>query len=266
MPAKKILFFGDAVGKPGRKALHLVLPELREKYSPDFVIANVENLAHGKGVTIQTMAEIEDLGIDAYTSGNHIFKKPESAGVFAKYPNLIRPNNYQGEYPGKGFVRIVKDGQGYLVINLNGTVFFETQFASGISNPFFDFDSILSQYKQPGDIVIVDFHAEATSEKKAFGYYVDGRAAAVLGTHTHTPTADLKILPKGTGHVSDVGMIGAVNSVLGAPIQNSLGIFLGGKFVYDVEESNPVMVNAVYIEAEDGLATKVEKIYKEVEV
>lgn len=266
MPAKKILFFGDAVGKPGRKALRLVLPELIEKYSPDFVVANVENLAHGKGVTVQTMAEVSELGIDAYTSGNHIFKKSESAAVFEKYPNLIRPNNYQGEYPGRGFVRIIKDGQGYLVINLNGTVFFETQFASGISNPFFDFDNIIAQHKQPGDIVIVDFHAEATSEKKAFGFYTDGRATAILGTHTHTPTADLRILPKGTGHVSDVGMIGAVNSVLGAPIQNSLGIFLGGKFVYDVEESNPIMVNAVYIEAEDGLATKVEKIYKEVEV
>src|ERR1700722_15796335 len=110
----KILFFGDVVGKPGRKALRQVLPQLREQYQPDFVIVNVENLAHGKGVTLATMAEIDGLGIDAFTSGNHIFKKEEAAAVFAKYPSLIRPANYEGEFPGKGFVRIEKNGQNYL--------------------------------------------------------------------------------------------------------------------------------------------------------
>lgn len=262
----KILFFGDVVGKPGRKALRVCLPQLSEQYQPDFVIVNVENLAHGKGVTLGTMSEIADLGIDAYTSGNHIFKKDEASQVFAKYPTLIRPANYEGDFPGNGFVRIEKDGQGYLVINLNAKVFFDSQFPAGIRNPFLEFDQIYANQRRPGDVVFVDFHSEVTSEKKAFGFYVDGRASMVCGTHTHTPTADLRILPKGTGHVSDVGMVGAVNSVLGAPIENSLGIFLGGKFVHDVEESNPIMVNAVYAEIENGLAVKAEKIYLEVSV
>lgn len=265
---KKIIFFGDAIGKPGRKALLKVVPEVREKYKPDFVIANVENLAHGKGVTLSTMAELDELKIDAYTSGNHIFDKKEfAAEVFNKYPNLVRPGNYVGDFPGKGWVRIEKDGQGYLIINLNAKVFFDKQFPGGILSPFEEFDKIIADQKRSGDVVFVDFHSEVSSEKKAFGFYVDGKASLVCGTHTHTPTADLRILPKGTGHVSDVGMIGAVNSVLGAPIQNSLAIFLGGKFVYEVEESNPIMVNAVYAEIDDnGLATKVEKFYTEVNV
>lgn len=264
---KKILFFGDVVGRPGRKALNLVLPQLREKYKPNFVVVNVENLAHGKGVTMSTMSEISDLGIDAYTSGNHVFSKQAlSAEVFQKYPNLIRPANYVGDFPGRGVVRLEKDGQGYLVINLNATVFFERQFTGEISSPFTEFDTILAAAKKPGDIVILDFHSEVTSEKKAMGYYVDGRASLVCGTHTHVPTADLRILPKGTAHISDVGMIGALNSVLGAKIEASLALFLGGKFSYEIEESNPIMVNAVYVEIQEGLATKVEKIYQEVNV
>jgi len=265
---KKIIFFGDAIGKPGRKALLKVLPEVRAKYNPDFIIANVENLAHGKGVTLSTMAELDPLHIDAYTGGNHIFDKRDlTEAVFAKYPNLIRPANYVGEFPGKGWVRIEKDGQGYLIINLNAKVFFNESFFGGIRNPFEEFDRLILEHKKEGDVVFVDFHSEVSSEKKAFGFYVDGRASLVCGTHTHTPTADLRILPKGTGHVSDVGMIGAVNSVLGVPFENSLAIFMGGKFVYEVEESNPIMLNAVYAEInEQGLATKVEKIYTEVEV
>ncbi|MDB4939799.1 MAG: hypothetical protein JWO40_224 [Candidatus Doudnabacteria bacterium] len=264
----KIVFFGDAIGKPGRKALLKVVPEVREKYNPDFIIANVENLAHGKGVTPSTMAELDILHIDAFTGGNHIFEKKDLAQeVFDKYSNLIRPGNYQGNFPGKGWYRTEKNGQGYLIINLNAKVFFAEHYFGGISSPFEEFDKIIADQKRAGDVVFVDFHSEVSSEKKAFGFYVDGRASLVCGTHTHTPTADLRILPKGTGHVSDVGMIGAVNSVLGVPVESSLAIFLGGKFVYEVEESNPIMVNAVYAEInEQGLATKVEKFYTEVEV
>ncbi len=264
---KKVLFFGDAVGKPGRKALIKIVPELRKEYQPDFVVANVENLAHGKGVTVKSMRELDNLGIDAFTSGNHVFDKGElTREAFETFPNLIRPANYGQSYPGKGFVRIEKDGQGYLIVNLNAQVFFEKQFPTPIANPFFEFDQIISNEKRPEDIVLVDFHSEATSEKRAFGFYADGRAAMVYGTHTHVPTADWQILPQGTAFVSDVGMIGAKNSVLGVPIENSLGIFLQGKFVYEIEESNPVIVNAVYAEIEDGRATKIEKISREIEV
>jgi 2',3'-cyclic-nucleotide 2'-phosphodiesterase len=263
----KVLFFGDVIGRPGRAALKKALPELREKYNPDFVIVNVENLAHGKGVTVGVMEELSDLKIDAYTSGNHIFDKGDlTIEAFAKYSNLLRPANYLGDFPGRGYVRIEKEGQGYLVISLNARVFFEKQFRGEIGNPFTEFDRIVEEVKRPGDFVFVDFHSEATSEKKAFGFYADGRASLVCGTHTHVPTADLRILPKGTAHVSDVGMIGALNSVLGVPVQNSLEIFLGGKFSFEVEESNPIMLNAVYVEAKAGLAIKAEKIYQEIYV
>lgn len=266
MHAKKILFFGDAIGKPGRKALQQIIPVLKSEYNPDFIVANVENLAHGKGVTLKTMEEISGLGIDVYTSGNHVFDKGEfSKEAFDKYPNLIRPGNYQGEFPGKGTVRVEKDGQGYLVINLNAMAWMG-KLPGEIINPFFEFDRIIQNEKRPDDIVIVDFHSELTSEKKAFGFYADGRATLVCGTHTHVPTADLRIFPKGTAHISDVGMIGSVNSVLGVPPENSLSIFLNGKFVYEVEESNPIMVNAVYVEVEDGIVTKAEKIYREIMV
>ncbi len=169
MPAK-LLFFGDIIGKPGRKALLKALPGIREKYNPDFVIVNVENMAHGKGVTVKTMQEIESAGADAYTSGNHVFDKEQLS-----------------------FVRIEKNGQGFLVINLNAQVFFEKQFPGKIGSPFMEFDRIVAEQARPGDVVFVDFHSEATSEKRAFGFYTDGRASLVCGTHTHVPTADLQI-------------------------------------------------------------------------
>ena len=268
----KILFFGDTIGRVGRQALLLAVPDIRREYEPDFVSINVENIAHGKGVTVRTLEEIAPLGADAYTSGNHVFDKGEiTAQAFAAYPQLIRPANYAGsflggEFPGRGFFRTEKNGQGFLVINLNAQVFFEKQFIGQITSPFAMLDQILNDHKRPDDIVIIDFHSEATSEKRAFGFYADGRAALVVGTHTHVATADLQILPKGTAYVSDVGMNGPLNSILGVPVQNSLEIFLGGKFSYEVEESNPVMINAVYAEIENGCAVKVEKIYREVNI
>lgn len=272
MPGKnpqlmKILFFGDIIGKPGRRALLAALPAIREKYKPDFVVVNVENIAHGKGVTVNSIQELAPLDIDVYTSGNHVFDKGElTAESFKKFPNLIRPGNYIGDFPGQGSIRVEKNGQGYLIINLNATVFFENQFEGKIGSPFEEFDKILAREAKPGDLVFVDFHSEATSEKRAFGFYCDGRASLVAGTHTHVPTADLQILPKGTGYVSDVGMCGSLNSVIGVPVQNSLQIFLGGAFKFEVEEQNPIMVNAVYAEVENGRAVKVEKIYQEVNI
>lgn len=260
----KILFFGDTIGKPGRKVLAQAIPELRRAYNPDFVVVNVENIAHGKGVTVNAVSELSALGVDAYTSGNHAFDKRDlSKEAFETINNLIRPANYVGDFPGKGFLRLEKNGVNFLVVNLNAKVFFQNQFPGEISSPFSEFDKIISEHKRPGDIVIVDFHSEATSEKRAFGFYADGRASLVCGTHTHVATADLQILPKGTAYVSDVGMSGALNSILGVPIQNSLEIFLGGKFVFEVEENNPIMVNAVFAEISAGKAVKVEKIYKE---
>jgi len=261
----KVLFFGDIMGKPGRQALAQVLPSWREKYQPDLVIANVENLAHGKGVTTGTLAELSNLGIDVFTSGNHVFDKGElSAACFEQYPNLIRPFNYDDSWPGRGFYRIAKNSQHYLIINLGGKVFFEQQFRGEISNPFFALDQVLHNESQKDDIIIVDLHAEATSEKVAMGWYVDGKVTAMLGTHTHVPTADAKVLPQGTAYITDAGMTGAINSVLGVKVENSLNMFLEkDRFRLEPEEEGPALANAVLIETAGSKAKTIEKLYQE---
>ncbi len=251
----KILFIGDVVGKPGRRVLAQVLPVWKEKYRPDAVIVNVENLAHGKGVTLSTLAEIDALGVDCMTSGNHIYKKPQFAEeCFEKYPKLIRPANFGGSNPGFGYYRFGKNGQQYLVVNLNGQVFMENQFDGEISNPFLEVDRILAQEAQKGDIIVVDFHAEATSEKVAFGYYVDGRVAAMFGTHTHVPTADGRILPGGTAYLTDAGMTGALEGVIGVSRENVLRKFLNpdSRFVNQPAEDGELQINGVLVETGDN--------------
>ncbi len=264
----KILFIGDVVGKPGRKALRQVLPQWKEKYKPGVVIVNVENLAHGKGVTPSTLAEIDDLGIDCYTSGNHIFKKGElSAASFEQYPKLIRPANFGDSFAGHGYYRFSKNDQQYLIINLNGQVFMEKQFDGQISNPFLAVDQLIAEQSQKGDIIIVDFHAEATSEKVAMGLHLNGRVAGVFGTHTHIPTADARILSGGTGYITDVGMVGTRDSILGVIPNNALKKFLdeNEKFVYEVEEEGVLQINGVLMEVDENLkAVKIEKLYKEI--
>lgn len=263
----RILFVGDVVGKPGRRALRAILPMWKEQYAPDVTIVNVENLAHGKGVTEATMAEVSELGVDCFTSGNHIFDKQDySKSSFDKHPSLIRPANYPQNLPGYGYYRFAKDSQQYLVINLNGTIFFDKLFDGKLGNPFLVINDILTQQAQKGDIIIVDLHAEATSEKVAFGYHVDGRVTAVFGTHTHVPTADSRILPKGTAYITDVGMTGPVNSVIGVKIENVLPKFLdpSTKFRNEPEEEGGGMVNGVMVDVDDsGKVIKIEKLYQE---
>jgi metallophosphoesterase (TIGR00282 family) len=259
--AAKILFFGDIIGKPGRRTLAQVLPSLREHYKPDLVVANVENLAHGKGVTLNTLKELEDLGVEVFTSGNHVFdKEPGATESFREYPNLIRPFNYDESLPGRGWCRVEKNGANFCVINLGGKVFFEGQYGGVINNPFFALEEALKN-AQKNDIILVDFHAEATSEKNALGLYADGRVAALVGTHTHVPTADYRILPNGTGYVTDAGMTGPQDSVIGAQKEIAFNLFLEkGKFRMEVEEDGPMVVNAVLITVEHGLATNIEPI------
>ena len=288
----KILFIGDIVGKPGRKILREVLPQWKEKYKPDVVIVNVENLAHGKGVTPSTLAEIDQLDIDCFTSGNHIFDKKEQVEeCFEKYPKLIRPANLPASMPGHGYYRLSKSvvspfmgsdadntadksanynakNQQFLIINLHGQIFCEKFFDGQITNPFLAIDQILTQEGQKGDIIIVDFHAEATSEKKTFGFYVDGRVAAVVGTHTHVPTGDAHILTKGTGYISDAGMTGSRDSALGVKFPNALAKFLdpNAKFKGEMEEDGVLQINGVLVEVESQkLKVKsIEKLYQEV--
>jgi metallophosphoesterase (TIGR00282 family) len=264
----KILFIGDVVGKPGRQALREVLPMWKEKYQPDVVIVNVENLAHGKGVTLSTLEEVDRLGVECFTGGNHIFDKMQFAKeCFEKYPKLIRPANYPDNLPGHGYYRFSLGDQQILVVNLSGQVFMDKQFAEGeVQNPFTTLDRILTDQGQKGDIIFIDFHAEATSEKVAFGYYVDGRTSVAVGTHTHVPTADARVLPQGTAYVTDVGMTGALNGVIGVKKENVLKKFLNPseKFVNEMEEDGPTQVNGVLVEVGDTpKAVKIEKLYQE---
>jgi metallophosphoesterase (TIGR00282 family) len=196
-----------------------------------------------------------------------IYKKGElSKECFEKYPKLIRPANFETSFPGLGFYRFFLANQHYLVINLNGQVFMEKQFDGVIGNPFLTVDEILLNQSQKGDIILIDFHAEATSEKVAMGFHLDGRVTAVLGTHTHIPTADYRVLPKGTAFTTDVGMTGIRDSVLGVKSENALKKFLEkGKFVNEPEEEGVLMVNGALIQTgENGKAVKIEKLYQEI--
>jgi len=244
----KVLMFGDVVGRIGRKALKEIVPKWKKKYDPDLVIANAENLAHGKGVTPKTLREAIEAGVDFFTTGNHAFKN--KAGIKA-YDDpefrdiIIRPSNYPTKVPGKGHKLFEVGTKKVLVINLNGQIGFRESFDS----PFLAIDKIIHKYVADKPITIIDFHTETTSEKVAFGLYVDGRVSAVLGTHTHVPTADAKILPKGTGYISDIGMVGEENSVLGVKNSVILNNFLTQMpQMHEFAESGPCEVNAVYFE------------------
>ncbi len=245
----KILFFGDVVGKVGRQAVAKLLPEYKKKYHPDVIIANVENIAHGTGVTSRTLEEIKKAGVQFFTSGDHIFDKPEGEElVERKDMPLIRPANYPTEQAGQGYQVISVGAHKLAVINIIGQAFMKHEYAS----PFFALDEILQiEEVTQADAIFVDFHAEATSEKTAIGHYADGRVAAVVGTHTHVPTADCKTLPGGTAYVTDVGMCGAQDSVIGVEKESAVNRFINeepSKFVRP--ESGIIQVNAVLIEVD----------------
>lgn len=220
----RILFFGDANGKTGRNAVAKILPQLRDEYKPDLVVANGENLAHGKGLTRRTATELFDAGVDFLTGGNHSFSKPEGHALLAEFSEkIIRPANIPSDLPGRGFAIIEKKGEKILIINLLGRVFMKEQFDFGlVGNPFNKLDEILKEVDEAAKIKILDFHAEATSEKRGMGFYADGRLSAVLGTHTHVPTADAQVLPGGTGYLTDLGMIGAAQSIIGTKTDGAL--------------------------------------------
>lgn len=228
----KILFFGDIVGKPGRGAVAAVLPKLKDEHHPDLIVANAENLAHGRGVTLKSISELLDAGVDFFTSGNHVFDKPGGADeVFEKYSDrIIRPANFVSEtnLPGGGTkIFSAENGAPVQIINLNGQVFMEKQFDLGqIGNPFTKLNEILAETSETAKVKILDFHAEASSEKRAMGFWADGRLSAVLGTHTHVATADAQILPNGTGYLTDLGMVGSAQSIIGVTAESALKRFL----------------------------------------
>lgn len=206
-----VLYFGDVVGRPGRQALQQLLPELRNSYGPRVVLANVENLAHGFGITPETIADLRTAGVHAFTSGNHVWDNTKGIELLASQPaDILRPANFRQDMPGLGWTRITIADVPFLFINLMGEVFME----EGVASPFEAFDRIIRDHGTDA-ITVVDLHAEATGEKRAFGWYVDGRASLVVGTHTHVQTSDEEILPNGTGYISDLGNCGATRSSLG---------------------------------------------------
>lgn len=263
----KFIMFGDIMGRSGRGALRKAIPDLKEKYEPDLIIANGENIAHGKGVTEKTIRSIMDSGVDIITSGNHIFKRKDGTELIkqGKYP-IIRPANYPPGVPGKGYLTTQVGTESALIINIIGRVFFAEDFDC----PFRTIEEILSlKENKHVDDIIIDAHTEATSEIKALGRYFDGRVTAFIGTHTHVPTADLQILDKGSAYMSDLGMVGIKDSILGIkkePIFNKFLTQMPSRF--EIDDHGLCEVNAIFIESEEGSikAKKVERIYTEVEV
>ncbi len=218
----KVLLIGDIVGKPGRRAVREGLPDLINKLKIDFVIANAENSAGGFGVTRVLCEEIFSMGVDVLTSGNHIWDKKEAVTYISKENRLLRPANYPPGVAGAGsIVMKTKAGEKIAVLNISGRVFMQP-----LDCPFQVAKQELAALKEETNIVIVDFHAEATSEKAAMGWYLDGKVSAVVGTHTHVQTADEKILPKGTAFITDVGMTGPANSVIGVKVEQIVEKFL----------------------------------------
>jgi len=215
-----VLFIGDVIGRPGRRALVKHLPSLKKKFCPDVVIVNAENAAGGIGITEKVCQEL--LGYaDVLTSGNHIWDKKEALPLLEAEPRLLRPANYPPVNPGKGVYVLDKGKYRIGILNLQGRVFMEP-----IDCPFRVAYQEIESLRSTTPIIIVDFHAEATSEKQAMGWYLDGKVSAVIGTHTHTPTADERLLPQGTAYITDVGMVGGYNSVIGIRIDQALDRFL----------------------------------------
>jgi metallophosphoesterase (TIGR00282 family) len=251
-----VIFIADIMGEPGRKAVKALLPEAKRRFSADAVIANGENAAGGLGITRGIAEDLLASGIDLLTSGNHIWDKKEIITEIAKIPRLIRPANYPEEAPGKGSATFqTAGGVVVAVINLSGRVFME-----GVDSPFKVADRELAGL-DAHKVVIVDFHAEATSEKAAMGWHLDGRVSAVLGTHTHVQTADDKILPNGTAFITDAGMTGAFDSIIGMKKEESLRRFITQvKQSFEVAEKD-IRLQGVRLEidSESGRALGIER-------
>jgi 2',3'-cyclic-nucleotide 2'-phosphodiesterase len=255
-PVVKLLFVGDVVGGIGRRTLAALLPGIRDAHQPDFVIVNGENSAGGVGITEKTARELFELGADAITLGNHAYRHREVYGYLDREERVVRPANYPKGSPGRGFTVVERDGMRLGVINLSGLVFLQA-----VRSPFAEVDAALSELRGRTDAVLVDMHAEATSEKVAMGWHVDGRVTACVGTHTHVPTADGRVLPGGTAYITDVGMTGARTGVIGVKREQALERFIKLTNVrFETAEEDP-WLNAVLVEADgEGRATAIEQL------
>lgn len=255
----KVLMVGDIVGRPGRSALSHILPKLRSELDLDFVVVNGENAAAGFGLTDDTADEILKAGANVISGGNHTFDQRDFIPSLNGEMPFLRPANYPASAPGRGHIII----GGVAVLNLQGRVYMP----EGLDSPFATAETLLEEIElQSPKAILVDFHTEATSEQAAMGWYLDGRVSIVVGTHTHVPTADAKILPKGTAFVTDLGMTGPVNSIIGSKVEDVLAKFLTAmpKRLTVAENTGPLQFNSLYAELDDlsGLAKHVERIDK----
>lgn len=252
----RLLFIGDVVGGIGRRTLAALLPGLLEAHQPDFVVVNGENAAGGVGITEKTARELLELGADAITLGNHAYRHRNVYDFLDREDRIVRPANYPRGSPGRGHTLLEQGGVRLGVVNLSGMVFMQA-----MRSPFSEVDALLAELRDETDAVLVDMHAEATSEKVAMGWHLDGRATACLGTHTHVPTADARLLPGGTAYVTDVGMTGPHGGVIGVKREQALERFLTLTQVRFETASDDPWLNAVLVEADgEGRATSIEQL------
>jgi metallophosphoesterase (TIGR00282 family) len=256
MPPRRLLFLGDVVGEPGRKAVVETLPLLRERHAPDFVIANAENVAGGLGVTERTARGLLDAGVDVLTTGNHVYRHREVYAFLDSSDRIVRPANFLETNPGRGYTVVERDGVRWAVVNLMGTVYMDA-----VRSPFHEANRVLHALEGRADHVVVDFHAEVTSEKVAMGWHLDGRALAVIGTHTHIPTADARVLPGGSAYITDVGMTGSRAGVIGVKREQALERFQTGLPVrFETADEDVWLMGCVVESAESGLAESIELV------
>ena len=253
-----ILAIGDIIGKPGRQAVLELLPDLRRQHGLDLVIANGENTAGGLGLTSTIARDLISAGVDVLTSGNHIWAQKEIIPYLEDEMPILRPLNYPPGVPGKGYII----NSQAVVVNLIGRTFM-----GDYDCPFRAMDKLLAELKPKPPVIIVDFHAEATSEKMAMGRYLDGRVSAVLGTHTHVGTTDAQLLPQRTAYVTDIGMTGPINSIIGDDTELVLQRFLTAIPYRLAVGKGKVMLNAILVKIDDdnGRALGIDRIYQEVE-
>jgi metallophosphoesterase (TIGR00282 family) len=254
----KLLFVGDIVGKPGRQMVRRALPAIVRRFGVDLVLANVENAAGGFGITRETAEEILASGVHVMTTGNHVWDKKEALDYVAAEPRLLRPLNYSAAAPGRGAMVVTAPSGGRVgVINAMGRVHMPL-----VDNPFTLVPEVVSRLREETKIIVVDFHAEATSEKIAMGWHLDGTVSLVVGTHTHVQTADERILPGGTAYITDVGMTGPLDSVIGVEKSAAIGRFVTGlPSKFDTASDDP-RLHAVIVEADPqtGRALTIERL------
>lgn len=258
MSILRVLFFGDLIGTPGRAMFQKHINKLREQFSADAVLVNGENSAQGRGITPRVMNFFTHNHVNVVTSGNHIWRHNEIYAYLDEHDDLLRPANYPPGCPGKGYTTFTIGAHTIGVLNVQGRIFMKEQ----VDCPFRAIEAILPILRKKTKIILVDIHAEATSEKHGIAYFVDGKVSAVVGTHTHVQTADERVLPEGTAYITDLGMGGALNSMIGMqkdPIIKNMRMQMPVKF--EVEESGPMVLSGVCIsiDTSTGLATGIER-------